>query len=60
MGNTVKQEEHIETILTNVKKLTALLEESLSIGTLQVKNDERPLNFYLSKIMQEMNNTLPE
>ncbi|WP_052354209.1 sensor histidine kinase [Flectobacillus major] len=58
IGNVAKQEEHIQTILENVKTLTQLLEESLSIGALGDDVIERPLNFYLSKVMQEMKNTL--
>lgn len=57
IGNVQKQEEHIQTILENVKTLTALLEESLSMGRLDDNAIERPLNFYLSKVMQQMNDS---
>ncbi|MDI9861359.1 PAS domain-containing sensor histidine kinase [Flectobacillus roseus] len=58
IGNVQKQEEHIQSILENVKTLTALLEESLSMSKLDENSIDRPLNFYLSKIMQEIKESL--
>jgi len=58
IGNVQKQEEHIQTILENVKTLTALLEESLSMSKLDENAIDRPLNFYLSKVMQEIKESL--